>query len=110
MVSATGTRRSPRFPARHLVSFSRTRFGELVEPMVHLARTVDLSAGGARLETDSALAAGDHLTLQIAVGNQIVEVSATVVHVRPLDTDLYATGVEFDRLSDEERAALLGSA
>lgn len=110
MSIATGTRRSPRHPVHHLVSFSRTRFGELVEPLVHLARTRDVSAGGAGLETDSALHAGDRLTLQIAVGNQIVELTATVVHVRPLEDDLYATGIEFDPLTDEGRAALLGSA
>jgi hypothetical protein len=109
MSNAPGTRRSPRHPAYHLVSFSRTRFGELVEPLVHLARTLDVSVGGAGLETDSPLQAGDRLTLQIAVANQIVDLTATVVHVRPVHDDLYATGIEFDPLTDEGRAALLGS-
>ncbi len=108
--AGSSTRRSPRFPAHHLVSFSRNRFGELIEPVVHLARTLDLSAGGAGLETGSHLRAGDRLTLQIAIGNEIVEVTATVVHVRPVADDLYATGIEFDPLTEEGRAALLASA
>ncbi len=109
MSAPPGTRRTQRTPVHHLVSFSRTRFGELVEPVVHLGRTVNLSAGGAGLETDSPLHAGDRLRLQIAVGNQIVEVTATVVHARPLDDSLYATGVEFEALDDQGRATLLGS-
>lgn len=107
MTDVPSTRRNARHPAHHLVSFSRTRFGDFVEPATHLARTVDVSAGGARLETDSPLQAGDRLSLQIAVGNDIVEVTATVVHVRPVAESLYATGIEFDPSSDAER--LLGS-
>jgi hypothetical protein len=107
-MSDPAIRRSRRFPAHHLVSFSHTRFGGLVEPVVHLARTLDVSADGARLETDSPLRPGDHLTLQIAVGNRIVEVTARVVHARSVDGDLYAGGLAFDGLTEEGRAALLG--
>ncbi len=104
------TRRSPRLPAHHLVNFSHTRFGELVEPLVHMARTLDVSAGGAQLETDSRLRAGDRLTLQIAVGNRILDVTATVVHVRAVEESLFATGIAFDELTEEGRSALLGPA
>jgi hypothetical protein len=108
MNSVLSTRRSPRIAAHHLASYSRTRYGTQVEPVVLLARTVDLSAGGAKLETEGPLQTGDRLNLQIAVRNRVIEVTATVVHVRPQSDSLYATGVEFDRLGDDERSALLG--
>ncbi len=99
-------RRFERVSAQHMVSFAHLVSGAPIEPVSRLGRTLDLGAGGIRLETDSALRVGDQLLLEIAVGSQIVHAEATVVHLPPTASDLIAAGIAFDRVPDDDRETL----
>jgi hypothetical protein len=103
---ASQTRRSPRLPAHHLVGFA-SRVGGWVDPRENLGRTLDVSSGGVGFETPRSLRHGEPLYLRIAVGNRIVDATATVVHVRSLDGVLWAAGARFDHLPEEGRVTLL---
>lgn len=99
-------RRTPRFPAHHLVSFS-SRVGGWVDPRDSVGRTLDVSIGGVAFESPRGLRQGEPLYLRIAVGNRIVHATATVVHVHDLDGTLWAAGVRWDHLPEEGRMTLL---
>lgn len=72
-----------------------------------MGRTLDVSAGGLAFETPRSLRRGDPLYLRIAVGNRIVDATATVVHVHSVDDTLFAAGARFDHLPEEGRVVLL---
>jgi hypothetical protein len=99
-------RRFDRIPAQHMVCFAQLQRGMPKEPMSGLGRTLDVCAGGARLETDRLLEVGEHLQLEIAVGSQIVHVDATVVHVAASASEMVAAGLSFDRVPPPDRATL----
>jgi PilZ domain len=99
-------RRFDRIPAQHMVCFAQLQGGMPKEPMSGLGRTLDVCAGGARLETDRTLSVGEHLQLEIAVGSQIVHVDATVVHVATSASEMVAAGLSFDRVPPPDRATL----
>ncbi len=105
-------RRFPRVPAQHILSFARMISGVPAEPLTSLARTLDIGAGGLRLESDRALTIGDQLHLELALGSQIVHAEATVVHQRPVQNELVEAGLMFDRVpaSDRETLTALGFA
>lgn len=99
-------RRFDRIPAQHMVCFAQLQGGMPKEPMNGLGRTLDVCAGGARLETNQPLTIGEHLQLEIAVGSQIVHVDATVVHVAASESEMVAAGLSFDRVPPTDRATL----
>ncbi|MCZ6726943.1 MAG: PilZ domain-containing protein [Acidobacteria bacterium] len=99
-------RRFVRVGVRHIVSFAHLSDGLPKEPMSGLGRTLDVGAGGARLETDRPLEIGEHLVLEIALGSQIVHAEATVVHVSSTTPDMVAAGLAFDRIPAPDRETL----
>lgn len=78
----------------------------MIEPLARLGRTLDVSAGGARLESDRELSIGELLSVEIAFGSQIVHAEARVVHVSPPDDELAGAGVVFDRVPAPDRETL----
>lgn len=103
-------RRFHRIAAQHIVSFAPLSRGLLKEPMIGLGRTLDVGAGGARLETNRPLEVGERLALEIAMGSQIIHAEATVVHVTSTESDMVAAGLAFDSIpaSDRETLTALG--
>lgn len=99
-------RRFHRIAAQHIVSFAPLSGGLPKEPMNGLGRTLDVGAGGARLETDRLLEIGEHLVLEIALGSQIIHAEATVVHVASTERDMVAAGLVFDRVPAPDRETL----
>ena len=100
-------RRFERIPARNLVSFAYLTPEVRPEPTEGLARTLDVCAGGARLETDRSLKIGERLHLEIALGSMIVRAEATVIHVaKGLDSMIQA-GLSFDRIPPPDRETLI---
>ncbi len=100
-------RRFERIPARNLVSFVHQTPEAEGEPTDGLARTLDVSAGGARVETDRQLKIGDRLHLEIALGSMIVNAEAIVVHVAPGRDSMIEAGVSFDRIPPSDRETLI---
>ena len=99
-------RRFERIPARNLVSFAYLAPERQEEQPDGLARTLDVCAGGARVETDSALEVGERLRLEIALGSMIVRAEATVIHVGISADSMTEAGVVFDRIPAPDRETL----
>lgn len=103
-------RRFERVHARNLVSFAHLTPRPHPGPIDGLGRTLDVGAGGARLETDRPLVIGERLDLAIALGSTIVHAEATVVHVATSDSAMVQAGLAFDRIPAPDRESLLALA
>lgn len=80
--------------------------GETLEQGV--ARTVNVSEHGLRLESPLLLEAGQSVMITLGLIDEVVEVRGRVVHAEPAEQDLCAAGVEFAAASarDQERLRL----
>jgi len=99
-------RRFERIPAHNLVSFAYLTQEVRTGPVDGLGRTLDVCAGGARVETDRQLRIGERLHLEIALGSMIVRAEATVIHVGTTDDSMTEAGVVFDRIPPPDRETL----
>lgn len=63
---------------------------------VSMARTLDLSPAGAKIEVYQEIDFGTRVELDIAVGEEITRVHGIVVHVEPTEPGGYLLGIEFD--------------
>ena len=71
-----------------------------------LGRTLNVSSDGLLMETADQVDAGSTLLVTLGLGEDMVEIAGRVIRSSPSTLELYATGVEFDRI-DVERQALL---
>ncbi len=104
MVSSMETaerRASPRVDEVQLVQIS-----EPGVPQPATGRTLNLSRGGVRLETSSQLPLRSRVRLSLAVGDQFVTVSGSVVYLEALDHGRCSMGVQFTELDAESRRRL----
>ena len=70
--------------------------GDAPLSQVSMARTLDLSPAGAKIEVHQEIDLGSRVELEIAVAEEITSVHGTVVHVEPSDPGGYVLGIEFD--------------
>jgi hypothetical protein len=81
-----------------------------------LARTLDVSASGLRLETGQYFEPGQVLRITLCLGNDLVQVKGRVVNSRPETDDLCSSGIIFlefepaDRITYQKHLAALKSA
>lgn len=81
-----------------------------------LARTLDVSETGMRLETSQFFDAGQLLRITLGLDNDLVQVNGRVVNCHPVNDDLCSSGVMFlefdpeDRLTYQKHFAALKSA
>lgn len=99
------TRAHPRIKKLNLVQVSRFD-EEGFRADLATGRTLDISHGGVRLELYHPLPLRSVLSLTLALNNQLIEVTGTVVHLEVLDAERCAMGVEFTDLSDDARRVL----
>lgn len=71
-----------------------------------LARTLNVSEHGMRIETPVALEAGQDILVTLGLGNDMVEIRGRVVHAEAAEPDLCAAGVEFAATSAAGQATL----
>ena len=72
-----------------------------------LARTLDVSETGLRLETGQFFEPGQQLRITLGLGNDLVQVSGRVVNSQPVDDDLCASGVMFLEFDEADRNTYL---
>jgi hypothetical protein len=103
---ATKERRDhPRVEKLNLVQISRFD-EEGFRADLATGRTLDISPGGVRLELYHPLPLRSVLTLTLALNDQLIEVTGTVVHLEVVDADRCAMGVEFTDLSHDARRVI----
>ena len=98
-------RASSRIRSLHLTSYIPKK-DERQEYIVSIARTLDVSAGGAKIETHRQLDKGMQLELDIAIDDKIISAEGEVVYSEEIDDGLFGTGIAFISI-DEEDSRLL---
>lgn len=91
----------PRVEASHPVLFLA---GTYLGPKV--AWTLDLSLGGARIESSSGLTPGDRFWMQIAIDHQTIKCRGKAVYVSGLENGSLKAGIEFEDLSEHDKLFL----
>ena len=98
-------RASPRIRSLNLASYVPKK-GERQEYIISIGRTLDVSEGGAKIETHRKLDRGLQLELEIAVEDQIISARGEVLYSTELAHDLFGTGIRFTFIAGEDRRLL----
>ena len=98
-------RASPRIRSLLLASYV-PRKGERQEYIISIGRTLDVSEGGAKIETHRQLDKGLQLELEIAVEDQIISAKGEVLYSQELRDGLFGTGISFTAINEEARRLL----
>ena len=98
-------RRSPRIRSLNLTSYVPKK-DEQQEYIISIGRTLDVSEGGAKIETHRKLDQGVQLDLEIAVEDQIISAKGEVLYSKSLGHGLFGTGIRFTFIAEEDRRLL----
>ncbi|MGD8692646.1 MAG: PilZ domain-containing protein [Syntrophobacterales bacterium] len=98
-------RASPRIRSLLLASYV-PRKDEQQEYIISIGRTLDVSEGGAKIETHRQLDKGLQLELEIAVEDQIISAKGVVLYSQELGNGLFGTGISFTAINEEARRLL----
>ena len=98
-------RRSPRIRSLNLTSYVPKK-DEQQEYIISIGRTLDVSEGGAKIETHRKLARGVQLELEIAVEDQIISAKGEVLYSTDLGHGLFGIGIRFTSISEEDKRLL----
>jgi hypothetical protein len=98
-------RASPRIRSLNLASYV-PRKDEQQEYIISIGRTLDVSEGGAKIETHRQLDKGLQLELEIAVEDQIISAKGVVLYSQELGNGLFGTGISFTAINEEARRLL----
>ena len=98
-------RASPRIRSLLLASYV-PRKDERQEYIISIGRTLDVSEGGAKIETHRQLDKGLQLELEIAVEDQIISARGVVLYSQELGNGLFGTGISFTAINEEARRLL----
>ena len=98
-------RASPRIRSLNLASYVPKK-DEKQEYIISIGRTLDVSEGGAKIETHRKLDRGLQLELEIAVEDQIISAKGEVLYSTELADGLFGTGIRFTAIAEEDRRLL----
>ncbi len=98
-------RASPRIRSLNLTSYIPKK-GERQEYIISIGRTLDVSEGGAKVETHRQLDKGTELELDIAVEDEIISAKGEVVYSEDLGDGLFGTGISFISIDEKDRRLL----
>ena len=88
-------RRYPRYDAVPEITYSYGFYNEPIE-----AKTLELSLGGARIQTDLPLLTGETLEVNIAVEDEEIDVMGKVVHTHRISETSFVVGLGFENISE----------
>jgi len=98
-------RASPRIRSLNLASYVPKK-DEQQEYIISIGRTLDVSEGGAKIETHRKLDRGLQLELEIAVEDRILSARGEVLYSTELADGLFGTGIRFTAIAKEDRRLL----
>ena len=98
-------RASPRIRSLNLASYVPKK-DERQEYIISIGRTLDVSEGGAKIETHRKLARGVQLELEIAVEDQIISAKGEVLYSTDLGGGLFGIGIRFTSIAEEGKRLL----
>ena len=94
-------RRYPRYDPAPDITYS---YGFYNEPIK--AKTLELSLGGARIETELPLLVGENLEVNIAVEEEEIDVVGKVIHTNRVSDEGFIVGLSFENISEIKRKVL----
>jgi len=94
-------RRYPRFDPAPEITYS---YGFYSEPIQ--AKTLQLSLGGARIQTELPLLVGETLEVNISVEDEEIDVVGKVVHAHSVSDTSFVVGLSFENISEIKRKVL----
>lgn len=71
-----------------------------------MGRTLNISTSGILLETSEQIPQDKTVDMEIAMENEIINASGTVIHSTEYGEDIFHTGIHFTTLSDGARKTL----
>ncbi len=98
-------RSDPRVEKVHLVQVNRFD-EEGFRADLTTGRTLNISRGGVRLELHHPVPLRSVVSLNLVLGERIVDVSGTVVYLEDMDGERCGLGIEFGELEPEAEALL----
>ncbi len=98
-------RSDPRIEKVHLVQINRFD-EEGFRADLTTGRTLNISRGGVRLELHHPVPLRSVVSLNLVLGERIVDVSGTVVYLEDMDGERCGMGIEFGDLDPESEALL----
>ena len=100
-------RTSPRIERINLVQVNRFDEEGFRADMA-TGRTINISTGGLRLELHHPLPLRSKVSLNLVIGDRILDISGTVVYLESLDETRCCMGIEFENLDPEVEQILGG--
>ncbi|MBW1979804.1 MAG: PilZ domain-containing protein [Deltaproteobacteria bacterium] len=100
-------RRCPRVRSLYLTSYTPKKDNRQLY-IVSIGRTLDVSEGGAKVETHRELAEGTEVDLDIAVGEKLISARGEVVYTEKLRNGMFGTGIRFTSMASDDRRSLKG--
>lgn len=101
-------RRYPRMAAEYVVAYRRL-LPDGGETPAEFSRTRTLGLGGLMFESETPLAHGEALRLEIVLGDKTVRTTGVVVYVDRQEGGPWHNGVQFTEITEDDRDALLGA-
>ena len=98
-------RASSRIRSLYLTSYVPKK-NERQEYIISIGRTLDVSEGGAKIETHRHLDVGMQLELDIAIEDKIIPAEGKVIYSEELSDGLFGTGIAFISIDEEDRRLL----
>ena len=83
-----------------------TLYYRAISPRPRVGSAIDLSLGGAAVETPYSLSGGESIDISIALGQRVFRCKAKVVYAVWLENDRLRAGLEFEEMSDEDRLVI----
>ena len=99
-------RASPRIRSFNLTTYVPHREGRQ-DYIISIGRTLDVSEGGAKVETYRKLDIGSKLEMDIAIEDEIISAEGEVLHFQEFGDGLFGTGIHFTSINEEDRRLLL---
>ncbi len=94
-------RRYSRFDPVPEITYSYGFYNEPLE-----AKTLELSLGGARIQTEFPLLVGETLEVNIAAEDEEIDVGGKVIHTNRASDGSFVVGLSFDGISEIKRKVL----
>jgi len=103
-MSPKDQRQAPRADSLNLSFFCVDEDGNVTHQ--GMGRTLNISTAGILLETSEQIPQGKTVDMEIAMENEIINASGTIIHSTKHEDGTFHTGIHFTLLSDEAKNTL----
>ncbi len=103
-MSTKDQRQTPRINSLNLSYYCLDEEGNTTHQ--GMGRTLNISSSGILLEINEQLPQGVTIDMEIAMQDDIIHASGTIIHNSKHDDDTFHTGIHFTTISDDDKKTL----